>query len=189
MLDWLNPDTWIISDTHLFHDNIIEYCNRPLNNFEVIIDNWNKMIQPSDFVFHMGDVFLTSFAKAKSVMLLLRGRKYFLKGNHDRVKVLKRLGFIHVNDEFVYRINGDIYPYENFVDDESGICLTFTHRPIPLRFIKSLNWGENKNFNVHGHIHNNESHYSKSPYHINMCVEVRDYRPWRLKEILEEIKC
>ena len=43
--------------------------------------------------------------------------------------------------------------------------------------------------NIHGHIHNSPPPPEGSvlgPNHINMSVEVRDYRPWRLKDILPE---
>jgi len=185
MRDWLNYDTWILSDPHIFHDNIIKYCDRPYNCFELIIKNWNKLVQSKDYIFILGDIFFKNYEAATEVMPLLRGHKYFLKGNHDKVKRLEKLGFIHANDKFSYTINGNIYPYETFVDEETNICLIFTHRPLPIKFIESMNWGENKNYNVHGHIHNKPS---LSLYRINMCVEVRNYRPWRLKEILDEIK-
>jgi len=33
----ITPDSWIISDTHFFHENIGRYCNRPENWQELII--------------------------------------------------------------------------------------------------------------------------------------------------------
>jgi len=33
----ITPDTWIISDTHFFHENIGGYCRRPENWQELII--------------------------------------------------------------------------------------------------------------------------------------------------------
>ena len=51
----------------------------------------------------------------------------------------------------------------------------FSHRPIlPL---------ELGLLNLHGHIHNNPAP-ELGAQHVNLCVEVRDYRPWRLGEIL-----
>jgi calcineurin-like phosphoesterase family protein len=38
--------------------------------------------------------------------------------------------------------------------------------------------------NIHGHIHNNPAP-ELSPQHVNVSIEVRDYHPWRLREILE----
>ena len=61
--------------------------------------------------------------------------------------------------------------------------LLFSHRPIvPL---------EDGWINLHGHIHNvlpppEGSKIGAS--HINMCVEVRDYRPWWLYDILKTSK-
>ena len=39
---------YVIPDTHLGHENIKKYCNRP-NNFEKIIEkNWNEIVKADD---------------------------------------------------------------------------------------------------------------------------------------------
>jgi hypothetical protein len=48
-------DTWIISDTHFFHENIGKYCSRPENWQELIIKNWNDLVSPEETVLHLGD--------------------------------------------------------------------------------------------------------------------------------------
>jgi calcineurin-like phosphoesterase family protein len=66
------------------------------------------------------------------------------------------------------------------IENEDQIMLIFSHRPIvPL---------EDGWINLHGHIHNVPPPPEGSnlgPNHINMSVEVREYRPWRLREIIE----
>ena len=47
---------WIIADTHFYHENIIKFENRPLDNVEQIIANWNKVVADEDLVIHLGDV-------------------------------------------------------------------------------------------------------------------------------------
>lgn len=53
-----DDQTWIISDTHFFHTNIGQYCDRPDGWQETIIENWNRYINPEEVVFHVGDLAL-----------------------------------------------------------------------------------------------------------------------------------
>ena len=50
---------YVISDTHFNHSRILEYCQRPFDNVEemneVIINNWNKVINEDDIVYVLGD--------------------------------------------------------------------------------------------------------------------------------------
>jgi len=58
----ITQNTWIISDTHFFHENIGKYCSRPDNWQQLIIKNWNVLISPDENVLHLGD-----FALGKKV--------------------------------------------------------------------------------------------------------------------------
>ena len=167
----ITPDTWIISDTHFFHVNVGRYCNRSDNWQELIIKNWNGLIPPEDTVLHLGDF---SFGKRSNFDFLtetLHGKIILLRGNHDR------LGRVR------YESHGVTIVYEPiFVELDEKIKIIFSHWPVvPL---------EDGWINLHGHIHNNPPPPGGStlgPNHINMSVEVRDYRPWRLKDVIPGI--
>lgn len=51
---------YVISDTHFFHRNIIDYCKRPFKSVEEMnsemIRKWHRRVKPDDIVYHLGDV-------------------------------------------------------------------------------------------------------------------------------------
>ena len=167
----ITHDTWIISDTHFFHVNVGRYCNRPDNWQELIIKNWNNLISPEDTVLHLGDF---AFGKRSNFDLLteeLHGKIILIRGNHDR------LGRVRYESHGVTIINEPIH-----VELAEKTKIIFSHWPVvPL---------EDGWINLHGHIHNNPPPPEGStlgPNHINMSIEVREYRPCRLKDILPGI--
>ena len=160
----LNDQSWIISDTHFFHENIGRYCDRPYGWQEAIIENWNRLIQPEEIVFHLGDLALGKKANIEGLVPLLRGKLYLIRGNHDRC-----------SKAFYQRQEITLVPDPYRMDHPSGLKLIFSHRPIvPL---------EPGVLNLHGHVHNSPTP-ELGARHVNLCVEERDYRPWRLGEIL-----
>jgi calcineurin-like phosphoesterase family protein len=82
----VSGETWITSDTHFGHANIIKYCARPFNLVqdmdEVLINNWNSLIKPEDTVYHLGDV---SF-RPDNYVEKLNGKIILIYGNHDHPK-------------------------------------------------------------------------------------------------------
>ena len=54
-----NMAKFIIADTHFFHENIIDYCDRPFKDWQemnaVMIERWNEVVTPEDEVYHLGD--------------------------------------------------------------------------------------------------------------------------------------
>ncbi len=168
----ITPDTWIISDTHFFHENIGRYCSRPENWQELIIKNWNDLVSPDETILHLGDFALGNKRNFDLLSGMLRGRLFLIQGNHDRISksYCETRGVTLIKKS----LNAEI---------SDQMKLIFSHRPIvPL---------EDGWINLHGHIHNVPPPPEGSnlgPSHINMSVEVREYRPWRLGDILKTIK-
>jgi predicted phosphohydrolase len=79
---------YLISDFHLDHGNIIDYCDRPFGSVEAmnetLVERWNTAVGSDDEVLYGGDLTIRSSAAA----LLnwfdeLNGEVVFLLGNHD----------------------------------------------------------------------------------------------------------
>ena len=90
--------TFITSDLHLGHSNIISLCNRPFRDVEemndTIINNWNSVVKSGDTVYVLGDF---SF-KGKGVhdyLNRLNGDIILIKGNHDKSFKHKRIISFH----------------------------------------------------------------------------------------------
>jgi calcineurin-like phosphoesterase family protein len=85
------PDKlYFTSDLHLDHANIIKYCDRPFKDKnhmnEVIINNWNSIINNDDTIFILGDFCLGQRGEWIHFINRLSGIKILIKGNHDRDK-------------------------------------------------------------------------------------------------------
>lgn len=85
--------TFITSDIHFSHANIIKYCDRPFTNVDkmdkALINNWNSVVGPQDLVYNLGDL---SFRRSKhlewyqNTLRKLNGRHILILGNHDYLK-------------------------------------------------------------------------------------------------------
>ena len=130
------------------------------------------MISPDEAVLHLGDFALGKKSDFELITGILNGKLFLIQGNHDRLSqtYCETQGVILIKDSLEIEME----------DDEK---LIFSHRPIvPLE----IGW-----INLHGHIHNvpppsEGSHLGLN--HINMSVEVREYRPWRLDDILKKME-
>lgn len=75
------------ADEHYFHDNIIDYCDRPFDRWfemnEEIIKRHNERVFKDDVVYHLGDFTLKGKELAESVISQLNGKHIFIKGSHD----------------------------------------------------------------------------------------------------------
>ena len=159
--------TWVWSDLHLGHENIIRYTNRPFGDVEEmdahLYANWDAAVGEDDTLIFVGDLAMRTAICDATWQRVREGAgrsKILVVGNHD----LTGSGDLRVDgfDDIcsVLRIDGDA-------------PLVFTH--MPLTTVPD-GW-----VNVHGHTH--DAAPTRSP-HINVSVEQLAYRPIRLDRIL-----
>lgn len=162
---------YITSDTHFGHSNVIKFENRPFKDKEEmdekLIQNWNRVVQPEDLIFHLGDVFLSGAKRSECIASRLNGRKILILGNHDAFSMTKykNMGFM---------------PYKHYF--YKGYLLT--HKPAhetPLRI--AVESGLLKQ-NVHGHTHSQIEGMEPSLYTC-VCTEMTNYTPVLFDEYVE----
>lgn len=156
---------FVISDTHFNHKNIIEYCNRPFKDVEemnaAMIENWNRVVGPDDYVIHCGDFSLGRIDDTKEIVSQLNGHKILVRGNHDHntVSQYKGAGFESVFGEKV-------------VFDIKGKKICFSHHKNE----------DTPYLNLYGHVHNKPE---DDENHICVCVEVHNYTPVLLDDLIK----
>lgn len=163
-------DIFVISDTHFGHVNILKFLNEDgshVRDFisveemnERMVENWNETVKDDDIVYHLGDVY---FGQGHTVLHRLRGRKRLILGNHDNGKDQNLQK--HFQKILVWRM----FPEFN--------CL-LSHVPVHESALYKVG------YNVHGHVHHNSL---PDPRYINVSVEVRNYKPTPLEEIMKHV--
>lgn len=146
---------------------MISACGRPENFGELIIRNWQRLVAPHDFVYHLGDVIFRRPRELETIMKQLPGVHVLVKGNHDE----------H-SDEW-FREMGFHFVCQQLVVDK----VMLSHYPLPVP--------PGVEFAVHGHFHNNPgSRWERElvallePRHRLFCLENEKYRPQKLKDFL-----
>lgn len=90
ILDMINEDTFVISDTHFRHNNILTFEPGRLTAMQIdghddhdewLIETWNSVVGEDDVVLHLGDF---AFKGIQEVQHRLNGIKILILGNHDR---------------------------------------------------------------------------------------------------------
>lgn len=163
--------TFLISDTHFGHSNILTFKRddgTPLRPFssveemdETMIDNWNRVVGKKDKVYHLGDLVFSN-RKLQEVMPRLNGTKVLIKGNHDTLKLSQYAQFFK-----------DVRAYH--VLDK----MLLSH--IPIHPNSMGKWRAN----LHGHLH---YHLIDDERYINLSVEQINYTPIEFEEIRERVK-
>lgn len=172
-LPTIDPEnTWVISDTHWGHDNIVGFCDRPENHEDIMVAHWQATVPPEATVLHLGDLSYRNNAYFRSVIApKLPGEKLLVKGNHD-----KQRGAFYKTAEFKV-----IKPFKI---DYKGSVVSFDHYPKDFPLPKYR-------LHVHGHIHNNGYGGKDGPFipfrqnQINVSVEMIHYRPVNLARLLD----
>ena len=101
--------TWLTSDTHWFHENILKYCNRPFPSVydmnQSLVDRWNSVVGPEDHVYHLGDLCFGTVEKWNWCLEpgRLNGHIHLILGNHDPERVFRPGTMIERFDSIDYQ--------------------------------------------------------------------------------------
>ena len=180
-----NTNTFFTSDTHFWHTNILEYCNRPFETIEEmneeIIKRWNDKIGKNDIVFHLGDFAFCGSTLYNNLLDRLNGKITLILGNHDRR---------NLNKNIIDKFNG-VYQQVSIKIEDQRIYLN--HFPF-LCYSGSLNgvW------QLFGHVHSGpyKKENSLDDLRLNMLlpgqydvgVDNNNFTPISYMELKEKIK-
>jgi len=164
--------TWLITDTHFGHKNVITWCNRPANFVEKV-ERGLDVIAPDDVLIHLGDVFWKD-PENYCKIFDRKFKKILVKGNHDKQ-----------TNTWFYRRGWD-FVCDSFRMKAHGFDIQFSHKPMKLE----------ADLNIHGHFHNAPKERWEpeliellTDRHILICLEDRKYKPVLLDSLLmKEIK-
>lgn len=153
-----------VSDLHLGHLNVVKTCARPFlytyikEMDDVLINNWNCVVQPQDTVYYLGDLSLHQFHSSVNYLKILNGNINFIEGNHDcdnSIPSMMKFKIIEYNSIKFYLIH-----------DPSSVPEGFN------------------GWIIHGHKHNSDLKnfplINFKTKRINISAELTNYQPIRL---------
>ena len=161
--------TLFTADDHFGHEAVIRPqlgLNRPFATIEehdeALIANWNAAVRAEDTIWHLGDFcYRCPEDRARTIFSRLRGRRFLVRGNHDRIGARLPWDGPVVDVAHVVVRNAD--------GSNSGIfCSHYAHRVWP-----RMHRGD---IHLYGHSHG-------TPTSTDVGVDCFDYRPVTLDEI------
>lgn len=211
ILNRITLDTWILSDTHLAHKNILDFEGSRLapmikagytaeEHDQWIVDTWNKTVKPGETVLHLGDF---AFKGVADYIDQLNGNIILVLGNHDDKPTKAKFDGLDVVDGFYWSqgelINKVQHPdpmFSGFIKEFNGKKYLFAHYPVfdtddwdrknkmiapRIKVLETIYKANDCEGNVHGHTHSNESAFEDS---FNVSFEHTDFKPKRLGDII-----
>ena len=164
---------YFTADMHFGHRGIITMQNRPFETVEemdrVLLQNYNAVVHRDDTVYILGDIcHHMKTDQADELIKKLNGKKYLIKGNHDK-NYDPRL-FADIQDFMTASVNGQYF--------------AMMHYPM-------LSWPKKNSGSIqlHGHIHArmdyNEKNRSEGVKRYDVGVDANNFFPVSVKQIID----
>ena len=155
---------WFISDTHFHHAAILRFypergiaAGISIDEIETdkqkaiekyndwLINKWNKTIKKKDFVYIIGDLSLGTKENTEILLNKLHGRKFLIRGNHDKSCDGLENYFEWVSEIKEIKFTNDQY---SFINPNEPFTIELCHFPL-------FTWNRRPSgtCHVHGHTH------------------------------------
>lgn len=169
------PKTFLTSDWHLGHENILSFSGRPWKYVdqmdECLIEYYNETVRPRDTCYFLGDIsFHQDFATTAALLNQLNGNKILIYGNHDwKFRKDYPKVFTSCWDYFEIRRGRQLY--------------VLSHYPF-------LHWnkGHYGSYMLHGHSHGSANAENAGKNRYDVGVDNNNYRPIQLEAAVDKIE-
>lgn len=164
------PQTYIISDHHFSHKNIIKFDNRPFDSVEkmneYMTQRHNETVRPEDTVYFLGDFSFNRKLAAQQIKAL-NGRKILILGNHDDTR---NKAFIEQFDEVHQYLKRKLFDQD----------VVMFHYPI-------AEWDKMHHgaIHFHGHVHGKDMHIGGRIFDVY--ASGNDLTPYNMEELVEKM--
>lgn len=163
---------FFVSDTHFCHAKSIEFGNRPFKDVtdmnDGLIDNWNSIVRPSDFVYHLGDFGFGSLEELRKIRYRLHGKIHLILGNHDFKNKIHRCTDWFTSVSVLKEIN-----------------INKQHITLCHYSMRVWNRSHYNSQHLFGHSHGKLEGQGKS---FDVGVDCNSYRPISFEEVQEKMK-
>ena len=172
---------WLTSDWHFNHDREFIWEARGFDSVEQmnewIVFHHNKLVQPDDHVYVLGDLILGDSVAGINYIKRMNGQLHIVRGNHDtdrRWELYKEL--------------------PNVVDMQNAMYLKYKKHHFYLSHYPTLTGNLEKEsltqmtLNLYGHTHQISNFYMDMPYMYHVGVDSHDCKPVLLDDIIEEMR-
>lgn len=175
-----------ISDLHFGHKKCLAFDNRPFFTLtemeQTLIANWNDRVEKNDEVYILGDMFWYN-DEAPRILSELKGCKYLILGNHDRVNAEMAKYFVWCDKRI-----------EVVKDEDQKVVLCHfpiahwdgqTHTPPTIHLYGHVHQveRETRSFEKYGKIWEKESGMPFLAANVGCMIDYMGYTPRTLEEI------
>ena len=173
---------YITSDTHFGHNKDFLYKPRGFTTIQEhdqeIINRWNKIIDNSDIVYHLGDVMLNDNEYGMNCLRQLNGQIKIIPGNHDtenRLKLYESLDNVEVLP-MAWSLK---YKKYNFL---------LSHHPTITSNFDKMPYLRIHLINIFGHTHQKEKFYENNFFMFHAGLDSNNCSPILLDDAIELMK-
>ena len=163
---------WFVSDTHFGHVSVLyfhplrrEACGITLEELQAdknsaiakhdqwLINKWNETVRKQDTVYFLGDFWLKNREYTENILKQLKGKKFLIRGNHDKSLNGLENYFEWVGDIKEAKFTNNQF---KFIDPNETFCVEMCHFPM-------LTWNRRPHGTcmVHGHSHGNANNVNE----------------------------
>jgi calcineurin-like phosphoesterase family protein len=172
---------WFTSDLHFGHKSVLYFHperreaagitleelqedNKAaiIKHDEWLIEKWNKTISKEDFVYILGDFCLGNKEYTEKILNRLRGRKFLIKGNHDKSCQGLEHYFQWVGDIKEAKFSHNQY---KFIKEGETFAVEMCHFPM-----FSWNRRPHGTSHLHGHCHGSIDEYNDTSNELRIDV-------------------